>query len=234
VPSISEGKSFQDTFMSMAKPKLKIEPISRESTSNKIETISSRDRETISFLQIKPKIRDKQRQSQEVVQEAIPEQLQEQIIIPNIPIMPRIRLPSLKSQPRQSPSQETPPSLLPPTGFRSPYVKMGLPGFDVFVRRRGLFNKVNIDPLPRLQAFNKGLVTVGTTAAASFKILPSQSMASSSFSGRGVISDFTQKNGVFIEKPSRRIKSRGELEEITFKGLKTIRLGKNLLLGGKK
>jgi hypothetical protein len=97
-------------------------------------------------------------------------------------------------------------------------------GFDVFVRRKGQFLKVNARPLIKSQALQKGFFTVGNTAAATFKIKRSFGSLGS-FTGRGFSDDFDIKNDrrgggiVYIERNRRRIKSGGELREITFKGI---------------
>jgi len=92
-------------------------------------------------------------------------------------------------------------------------------GFDVLVRKRGVFSKVNTGSLTRSDAINFGAFKVGTSASASFKIVPSGSFVSSSFNKKANLSDFNIKNDVFIEKKEKRIKSFGELQEITFKGV---------------
>jgi len=107
-------------------------------------------------------------------------------------------------------------------------------GFDVLVRRKGKFEKITSSPLSKSQALQFGAFKVGNTAAATFKLRASSSNQLGSFTGRGFLNDFSQKNGLFIEKRGRRIKSKGELEEITFKGLKSLRSKKNKIFGGLK
>jgi len=107
-------------------------------------------------------------------------------------------------------------------------------GFDVLVRRKGKFEKITSSPLSKSQALQFGAFKVGNTAAATFKLRASSSNQLGSFTGRGFLNDFSQKNGLFIEKRGRRIKSKGELEEITFKGLKSLRSKKNKIFRGLK
>ena len=61
----------------------------------------------------------------------------------------------------------------------------------------------------KLKIFRDGLIL--------FK--ESNQTATGSFKQRGVLTDFYRKGNIYIEKPSRRIKSSGELSEITFKGI---------------
>lgn len=71
---------------------------------------------------------------------------------------------------------------------------------------------------------------VGTSASATFKIQESDSTDVGTFNGRGQRSDFYMKENMFIEKRERRIKSSGELREITFKGIQANR-NKNYNIG---
>jgi hypothetical protein len=102
-----------------------------------------------------------------------------------------------------------------------------LAGFDVFVRRFGRFEKINIAPLVKEEAIQFGAVRVGTTAAATFKIQPTRLPVSQRFRAKGIMADFYKKaargSTLFIEKRERRIKSKGELQEITFKGLRSLK-----------
>lgn len=96
-------------------------------------------------------------------------------------------------------------------------------GFDVFVRRSGSFQKINYAALAKEEAVQFGAWKVGHTAAATFQIRPAREKVKQRFKGKGMLADFYQKRGkggnMFIEKRGRRIKSRGELQEITFKGI---------------
>ena len=107
-------------------------------------------------------------------------------------------------------------------------------GFDVLVRRGGKFSKVNTGALSQEQAIGLGSYRVGTTAAATFKIQPSSSEVTES-NVKGSMGDFYRKGELFIEKNVRRIKSWGEKQEITFKGIQANRSGfnkiKNKLFG---
>ena len=71
-----------------------------------------------------------------------------------------------------------------------------------------------------------GATIVGRTAAATFKLVPTKAKQLGKFTGRGNLRDFYRKGSLFIEKRGRRIKSRGEVEEITLKGLAALRFGK--------
>lgn len=104
-------------------------------------------------------------------------------------------------------------------------------GFDVFVRRGGKFFKVSRDSLPKEDAFNLGAFTVGNTAAATFELRESNRPAKGKFHKRIFVSDFENKSKSdrflrFVEKPGRRIKSAGELFQITYKGINARRRGR--------
>lgn len=131
-----------------------------------------------------------------------------------------------------------PPNIRTPPPFRTPpqapepsSLKMG---FSVFVRRKGRFGRVSDQPLMLEEAKQLGASIVGRTAAATFKLVPTKTRRLGSFSGRGNLRDFYQKGSLYIEKRGRRIKSRGEIEEITLKGLAALRSGKRRigLFGG--
>lgn len=99
-------------------------------------------------------------------------------------------------------------------------------GFNVLIRRRGKFIIASPSSLSKSEAIQFGAVAVGNSAAASFKIVEAGGPAVGKFAGRGNIKDFIKKAGnIFIEKPSRRIKSIGELQEITFKGIQSQKKG---------
>lgn len=110
-----------------------------------------------------------------------------------------------------------------PKAFGFPKVSLGIPkaqtGFDVFTRTKGVFKRVNIKPLSRQDAINFGAFKVQTTARATFKIAEANGQAQDVFKLRANLKDFYKKDDLFIEKKERRIKSIGELQEITFKGI---------------
>ena len=99
------------------------------------------------------------------------------------------------------------------------------PLFEVEVRKRGEWAGVSKGfGFSEQEAFQKGLVEVGTSARASFRITKARkNVVKKRFFGRGMIGDFYKKGNVFIEKRSRRIKSKGELEQITYKGQRAIK-----------
>jgi len=99
-------------------------------------------------------------------------------------------------------------------------------GFNVFVRREGKFSRVNNKALRFEEAQQLGASVVGTSAAATFKLEETKSNRLGSFSGSGNLKDFYRKGSLYIEKRSKRIKSSGEKEEITLKGLSALRFGK--------
>jgi len=74
-----------------------------------------------------------------------------------------------------------------------------------------------------MEAFGAGIGITGSTALASFKVVPSGTTVKKKRVFETVdLSGYYQRNGVFIEKPSFRINTPGELREITYKGLTTL------------
>lgn len=106
--------------------------------------------------------------------------------------------------------------VLPDFRFKSPNEK-GV--FSVEVRRRGKFEVVASN-VPLGKAFSIGKSEIANTAAASYRVVPLTSQASSELKanfGRGLGKGLyfsKRESGVIIEKPSMRIKSSGEKYEI--------------------
>lgn len=114
--------------------------------------------------------------------------------------------------------------LVPPFSKKGKGGTSSFPSFDVFVRRRGKFEKI-ASGLPEGMALKRGSKSVLGTAAATFKLVEK---------GRTTRKDikmdygelkqkFRKKDDTFIEKNKFRIDTGGELHEITFKGLQQIK-----------
>lgn len=101
-------------------------------------------------------------------------------------------------------------------------------GFNVLVKSKGIFNKINNKPLDLKSALKKGSETVERTPSATFKITnpenPGGIFTSSTPKG------FYKKGNLFIEETRRRINTPGELFGITSKGRTSKRIKK--LYGG--
>jgi hypothetical protein len=128
-----------------------------------------------------------------------------------------------------TPSINTPrpprkPGVLFPTLQKNTPKNVLTQSYDVYVRRKGSFNLVG-SGLSRASALSLGARRVGNTAAATFKVKPGAYVPKTPgfFGGFTTKNDFYRKGELFIEKPERRIKSQGELSEITFKGLSALR-----------
>ena len=97
--------------------------------------------------------------------------------------------------------------------------------FSAQVRKAGKW--VTVDPgfgFSQSEALNKGLSVVGTSARASTRIVKASAGSKKKrFYGIGILGNFYKKGNVFIEKRGKRIKSKGELEEITYKGQRAIK-----------
>jgi len=97
-------------------------------------------------------------------------------------------------------------------------------GFDVFVRTRGVFQKVSKSALGRSDARDFGAYNVANTPQATFTLRPSSSRVgtvSSKVKGSffAFQSNFQKKGDLFIEKRGKRIKSGGEKAGITRLGI---------------
>jgi hypothetical protein len=150
-------------------------------------------------------------------------------IPPSFPNIPRIR-----TTPRQIPKPEIIPPIIPRLSLRQDRFKR-LDSFEVQVRRGGVFGRSARTFLSLDKAFRTGKKVVGTTAAASFRIVDRKSGKVVESIGKRLPKQFRQskrERGVFIERRKYRISSPGERREITQKGLFTIKVKKNIF-GGK-
>lgn len=90
-----------------------------------------------------------------------------------------------------------------------------------------MFKKINYAALEKGEAMQLGAFEVGHHAAATFMIMPSRQEIGQRFRRKGMMQDFYRKQGaggeMFIERPARRIKSPGEVREISYKGIATQR-----------
>jgi len=113
-----------------------------------------------------------------------------------------------------------PPFLPPAFGFK-PRESIVQESYTVEVRRRGVFQDIGTETTKE-RAFFKGALIVGTTASASLRVTKGGSPI---FGGQYLNPRQFYKSrkepGVFIERREKRIKSPGELAEITFKGIAT-------------
>jgi hypothetical protein len=102
--------------------------------------------------------------------------------------------------------------------------------FSVEVRKRGKWMQLDQGSGFSLsEAKSLGEFRVGTSARASFRITKAKSGSKKKrFYGRGITGDFYKKGNIFIEKRERRIKSSGEKEQITMKGIQANR-GKSIM-----
>lgn len=103
-----------------------------------------------------------------------------------------------------------------------PFRKQGESQFAVFVRRFGDFSRVGTTKTLG-EASRIGSYNVGTSAAASFYV---QDIATGQRVNPNLGKDFylsAREPGVAIERRSRRIKSGGELRDITYKGIQARR-----------
>ncbi len=90
--------------------------------------------------------------------------------------------------------------------------------YGVEVRNKGKFKSLFGRFRTKSEAQNYGMFKVGTTARASFRIVTKNTGKKRRFLGKGIATDFYKKGNIFIERRNRRIKSSGEVREISLKG----------------
>jgi hypothetical protein len=143
------------------------------------------------------------------------------------PVTETVIRPSLLLRPAQILIVKTVSTVIgpPPPVVTPKYFYMDVPsrplaqkGFNVFVRRQGKFQQVNVGSLSYTEAKAFGANVVQNTAAATFKVTPGGAV-SGSYSGFGSFADFYKKGEQFIQKRSKRIGTVGEKREITYKGI---------------
>lgn len=91
-------------------------------------------------------------------------------------------------------------------------------GYNVLVKEKGRFIKVNKQPLPENKAKNLGADVVDNTPTAQFKLKRAKKIKADDTNKFFKSSKFRAKNGSYIERNAFRIDSPGELNGITVKG----------------
>lgn len=130
------------------------------------------------------------------------------------------------------PGRPVPPDIFnPPDTLPPPGLALGLPGkkeqgadqFNIFVRRRGVFELIGSKETARA-ALSLGKRVVSQTAAASFKVVPVRGSIDIKGLAANILSPSQFRMSkiepdVFVERKEKRIKTAGEKREITFKGI---------------
>ena len=159
---------------------------------------------------------------QETRQETQQEQKQETIFknIGNTGFNP------FKPKPIKPVETPPPPPFTPPKykGEKEQSKKSIFGGYNVLVKSKGLFNKINTKPLNLKSALGLGSETVERTPSATFKITNPENPGG--IFTRQTPKGFYKKGNLFIEQPSRRINTAGELFGITSKGRTSKRIKK--------
>lgn len=101
-------------------------------------------------------------------------------------------------------------------------------GYNVLVKEKGRFIKVNKKPLPEYKAKNLGADVVDNTPTAQFKLKRAKKIKAQDSTRFFKSTKFRAKKGSYIELSRNRIDSTGELQGITVKGW----LARKKTLGG--
>lgn len=205
---------------------------------------------TVSIVGIKSKTKAKPKQKQQIKQaqkaEEKAEQAQEQE--QGIKAITKAKLDqpqAMDTTPKSKTAQKTsidiledlkrtskiPPPRKPPVIFvRSKDALTPAESYKIEVRRGGVFKEFGTEPTIE-RAFFAGYARVKATAGASFRIStvtdskPISSMFARLVSRKEIYAS-EKEPGVFIQKRERRIKTPGELGEITYKGIATLKARK--------
>lgn len=95
-------------------------------------------------------------------------------------------------------------------------------GFNVFARRQGRFVKITNSPLTEDEALNYGAFDVKNTSDATFKLVEAKTEATpGKFTLVESLKNLYRKGDLYIQPRNQRIKTKGEKEQITLKGIRT-------------
>lgn len=158
-------------------------------------------------------------QAQTPIQKQIQEQTQQQIQINRPPsLMTPPRTPRITTRINRI---EEPPTII-KISDKEDDNKKKKKGFNVYTRRAGKFIRINTSPLTETEAINYGAFTVRNTSDATFKITPANTEATSGkFNLVESLKNLYRKGDLYIQPREQRIKSKGEKEQITLKGIRT-------------
>lgn len=141
------------------------------------------------------------------------------------PTPPRITPPPRPRITRSPPPEEPPPRIFPSIDLPGGRRDLSPPGFDVEARIGGIFKRISRAPLAYEEAISFGSSIVGSSPAATFRVLKSSRGIGERFLGSSQIRDFEPRpGGIFVEKREKRINTPGELFGITRKGQIALKL----------
>jgi len=157
-------------------------------------------------------------QAQQQIQKQIQEQTQQQVQINRPPsTITTQRAPRITTRINRI---EEPPTIVKISDKDD--TKKKKKGFNVFTRRAGKFVKINTSPLTETEAINYGAYTVRNTSDATFKIKETNAEATSGkFNLVESLKNLYRKGDLYIQPREQRIKTKGEKEQITLKGIRT-------------
>jgi hypothetical protein len=219
---ISPVSKINTNTYTVSKPSTKTYSISTGKPAIKTIVSTEQIQEQDIWIKQKPKVsqRSKVIQSTEQIQEQETEQKNIFTTRTNKVFKP------IEEKPKQT--NTPPPSSF--KRFKQPQKNniFGTLGYNVFIRNKGIFAQANTKALSKSQAINFGANIVESTTAATFKIIPSKSqlLSNQKIPAANLKNFYTNKKGYFIEKPSKRINTFGELQGITFKGIQSKKIKK--------
>jgi hypothetical protein len=166
-----------------------------------------------------------------VFEAQVPASAQIQAVKIRTPELTKMKLPKLALPPLITPISFALPfeafSLrMPELGKRKTRTKSKKPGYNVFVKIRGRFVKVNKQALPKETAQALGAYIADKSSVATFKIAEAKKPAVKIQKSASNLFKFYEKKGkkdTFVEKPAFRIDSPREFKEITLKGIEALR-----------
>lgn len=167
-----------------------------------------------------------QKANQKVTQEVSQKQLQKQMTKLSMATAGAASL-SEVGAPKTIFTNVTPVIVTPPIRPFKFSEKLGGDSFGVEVRRRGVFKSVGFG-MEFEEAVKRGGQIVKDSAAASFRITGESNKNPFDFLDKSIFRRGKKDKNVFVQRRSKRISSGGELAEITFKGLASIKKKKKV------
>jgi hypothetical protein len=144
-----------------------------------------------------------------------------------IPIKPFVPSPKIPKPNKPTPDDFIIPPLTPYIPRPKQQTKSFNNSYIPYTRVKGIKTRIGTGTFNREEALNVALFRTKNTASATALIEPSQGNPTQKFSFKVSLGDYIRKSANrFIQKNSKRINSFGEKQEITKKGIQTLRFKK--------